>query len=89
MRSLMDMMVGSCEQTRELLSAHVEGELTGLRRLRVRLHLAGCDACSAAVRSLRRTIERLHELEDTFTPDPAPSVAPTVLQRIQRLDRER
>jgi anti-sigma factor RsiW len=88
MRSLMDVMVGSCEESRELLSAHVEGELTGLRRLRVRLHLAGCDACSAAVRSLRRTIERLHELEDTFTPDPAPSVAPTVLDRIRRLERD-
>ena len=84
----MDMIIGSCEETRELLSAHVEDELTGLRRLRVRLHLAGCDACSAAVRSLRKTIARLHELEGTFTPDPAPSVGPTVLERIQRLERE-
>jgi anti-sigma factor RsiW len=88
MRSLMDMMIGSCDETRELLSAHVDDELRGLRRLRVRLHLAGCDACSAAVRSLRKTIERLHELEDTFAPGPAPSVAPAVLERIQRVDRE-
>jgi anti-sigma factor RsiW len=50
----------------------------------VRLHLAGCDACSAVVRSLRKTIERLHELDDSFTPGPAPSVAPEVLERIQR-----
>jgi anti-sigma factor RsiW len=84
----MDIMVGSCAETRELLSAHVDGELTGLRRLRVRLHLAGCDACSAIARSLRQTIERLHELEGTFVPDPAPSAAPSVLDRIQRLDRE-
>jgi anti-sigma factor RsiW len=84
----MDMMVGSCEETRELLSAHVEGELSGLRRLRVRLHLAGCDVCSAVVRSLRKTIERLNELEGTFVPDPAPSAAPSVLERIQRLDRD-
>ena len=84
----MDMMVGSCAKTREQLSAHVDGELRGLRRLRVRLHLAGCDACSALVRSLRKTIERLHELEDDFAPAPAPSVAPTVLERIRRLDRE-
>jgi anti-sigma factor RsiW len=83
----MDTLVGSCEETRELLSAHVEGELRGLRRLRVRLHLAGCDLCSAAARSLRNTIERLHELEDTFAPDPAPSAAPSVLERI-RLERE-
>jgi len=88
MRSLMDMMVGSCEQTREQLSAHVDGELTGMRGLRVRLHLAGCDACSAVARSLRNTVERLHELEDSFVPEPAPSVAPAVLERIQRLNRE-
>lgn len=88
MGSLMDFMVGSCEETRELLSAHLEGDLRGLRRLRVRLHLAGCDACPAVARSLRKTIERLHDLEDTFRPGPAPSVAPAVLERIQRLDRE-
>jgi anti-sigma factor RsiW len=88
MRSLMDMLVGSCEHTREQLSAHLEGELTGLRGLRVRLHLAGCDACSAVARSLRKTIEHLRGLQDTFTPDPAPSVAPAVLERIQSLDRE-
>jgi anti-sigma factor RsiW len=84
----MDTLVGSCEETRELLSAHVEGELRGLRRLRVRLHLAGCDLCSAVARSLGNTIERLHELEDAFAPDPAPSVAPGVLDRIQRLESE-
>jgi anti-sigma factor RsiW len=87
-KSLMDMMVGSCEETREQLSAHVEGELTGRRRLRVRLHLAGCDACSAVAHSLRKTIERLHELEDSFAPGPAPSAASAVLERIRRLDDE-
>jgi anti-sigma factor RsiW len=84
----MDTLVGSCAETRELLSSHVDGELTGLRRFRVRLHLAGCDLCSAAVRSLRNTIERLNELEDAFVPEPAPSVAPGVVERIQRLERE-
>lgn len=84
----MDMMVGSCAQTREHLSAHLEGELTGLRGVRVRLHLAGCGACSAVARSLRKTVGRLHELDAAFAPPPAPSVAPAVLERIQRLDRE-
>ena len=88
MRSLMDMMVGSCEETREQLSAYLEGELTGPRRLRLRLHLAGCDACSAVARSLRQTVDRLHELEESFAPEPAPSVAPAVLERIERLERE-
>ncbi len=84
----MDMMVGSCAETRELLSDHVDGELHGLRRLRVRLHLAGCEACSAVARSLRTTVERLHELEESFAPEPAPSVAPAVLRRIQRPDQK-
>ncbi len=82
----MDTMVGSCAETREQLSAHIEGELTGLRRFRVRLHLAGCDACSAVARSLRNTIRRLHELDDGFVPEAAPSAAPAVLERIQRHD---
>lgn len=88
MGSLMDMMVGSCAETRELLSAHVDDELRGLRRLRVRLHLAGCDACSAVARSLRQTVEHLHDLQDSFAPDPAPSVAPVVLERIKRREDE-
>lgn len=75
--------MGSCEQTREQLSAHVDGELTGLRRLRVRLHLAGCSACSAVAESLRRTIERLQGLEQAFAPGPAPSVVPDLLERIR------
>ena len=82
----MDVMVGSCEETRERLSDHLEGELVGLRRLRVRLHLYGCDGCSAVARSLRRTVERLHELGNPFAPEPAPSVTPAVLERIRRRD---
>ena len=80
----MDIMVGSCAETREQLSAHLEGELAGLRRLRVRLHLAGCSACSAVARSLRQTIERLRQLEENFAPRPSPSVAPAVLERIRQ-----
>ncbi len=88
MRSLMDMMVGSCMETREQLSAHLEGELTGLRRLRVRLHLAGCSVCSAGARSLRKTIERLHQLDQAFAPGPSPSVVPAVLERIRESRQE-
>ena len=79
----MDMIVGSCTETGEQLSAHLEGELTGLRRLRVRLHLAGCSVCSAAARSLRTTIDRLHQLDQAFVPGPEPSVVPAVLERIR------
>ena len=88
MRSLMDVMVGSCAHTRDLLSEQLDGELTGLRRLRVRLHLAGCDACSSVARSLQATVERLHDLRESFLPSQAPSVAPAVLERVQHSDRE-
>jgi anti-sigma factor RsiW len=88
MKALMDMLVGSCEQTREQLSDHIEGELRGLRRLRVRLHLAGCSACSAVARSLRETVERLRQLEESFAPRPAPSAAPAVLERLRDPDAE-
>ena len=41
MKWLMEIMVGSYDETREQLAARLEGELRGLRRLRVWLHLAG------------------------------------------------
>jgi anti-sigma factor RsiW len=85
----MDTIVGSCEQTRAQLSDHLDGELHGTRRLRVRLHLAGCEACTAVARSLRATIERLHRLEESFHPDPAtPSAVRAVLERIRKSDLE-
>jgi anti-sigma factor RsiW len=83
-KALVDLLSGSCDQTREQLSAYLEGELTGVRRLRVRMHLAGCSACSAALRSLRKTVERLRELGDL--PDATPSVAPAVVARVRELD---
>jgi predicted anti-sigma-YlaC factor YlaD len=85
LKSLMDMVVGSCEETSALLSAHLEGELKGLRRLRVRMHLAGCSVCSAVLRSLRDTVERLRQLDGEVTPPPARSVVPAVLERIRAL----
>ncbi len=84
----MEIMVGSCEETSAQLSAHLEGELSGLRGLRVRMHLAGCSACSAVLRSLRKTVERLRQLDEDFAPAPAPSVVPAVLERIRRLGPE-
>jgi anti-sigma factor RsiW len=88
MKSLMDTIVGSCAETRELLFAHVDDELRGLLRLRVRPRLAGCDACSAVARSWSQTVEHLHQVQDSFVPDPAFSGAPVVLERIQRREDE-
>lgn len=88
MKTLMDIMIGSCEDTREQLSAHLEGELRGLRRQRVRLHLAGCSVCAAVARSLRQTIDRLRQLDGSFAPGASPSVAPAVLEQIRDSQRE-
>jgi predicted anti-sigma-YlaC factor YlaD len=87
-KPLMDLVVGSCETTRAQLSEHLEGELTGVRRLRLRLHLAGCTACSAVACGLAETIEWLQRLGGSFTPEPAPSIVPDLVERIHRAERE-
>ena len=81
----MDAIVGSCAETRELLSDRIEGELRGWRRLRVSMHLLGCDRCRAVLRSLIRTVEHVHELgRMDFAPAPRGSVAEDVVARIRR-----
>ncbi len=89
MKSLMGMMVGSCEKSRALFSAHLEDELKGMRHVRLRFHLTGCSACSAIARSLQATVDRLHELgEDAFAPPQTGSVVPAVVERIRRFGDE-
>lgn len=73
---------GSCHETGEHLSEHLEGELRGLRRLRVARHLARCELCQAVLRSLIRTLEELRSLAPA-APAPAPSVVPAVVARIR------
>lgn len=81
---MMDAVVGSCAETREQLSDQLDGELHGWRRLRVSMHLKGCDGCCAVFRSLRRTVEHVHELGRVdFAPAPEGSVADDVLIRIR------
>jgi predicted anti-sigma-YlaC factor YlaD len=73
---------GSCHETGEHLSEHLDGELRGLRRLRVTRHLARCELCRAVLRSLTRTLEELRSL-GRVEPPPSPSVAPAVIARIR------
>jgi predicted anti-sigma-YlaC factor YlaD len=73
---------GTCHETGEHLSAHLDGELRGLRRLRIACHLARCELCQAVLRSLLRTLEELRSLGRTeFAPEP--SVVPAVVARIR------
>lgn len=73
---------GTCHETGEHLSEQLDGELRGLRRLRVARHLARCELCQAVLRSLIRTLEELRSL-GKIHPAPAPSVVPTVMARIR------
>lgn len=82
---MMDAIVGSCEQTQEQLSDRLDGELRGLRRLRVAAHLARCDRCRAVLSSLSRTVEQVRLLgRADFAPPPTRSVSDDVVERIRR-----
>jgi len=86
-QKLMDAMVGSCEETQAQLSARLEGELRGLRRLRVAAHLARCHGCQSVMRSLARTVEQVRLLGKApdFAPaQPGQSVSDDVAERIRR-----
>lgn len=84
-QKMMDAVIGSCEETQEQLSDRLDGELRGLRRLRVSLHLSRCDRCRAVMRSLSRTVEQVRLLgRADFVPPPGPSVTDVVAERIRR-----
>jgi predicted anti-sigma-YlaC factor YlaD len=74
---------GSCEETAEHLSDHLENELRGLRRFRILRHLASCALCAAAFWSLRRTVGGLRALCRS-EPVAAPALADVVVERIRR-----
>ena len=84
-QQMMDAVVGSCAETRDQLSDRIEGELRGWRRVRVSMHLMGCDRCRTVLRSLIRTVEHVHELGRVdFAPTPDGSVADDVVARIRQ-----
>jgi predicted anti-sigma-YlaC factor YlaD len=73
---------GSCDEARDRLSDHLDGELRGWRRLRVVRHLRSCDRCREVVASLARAIEQLRSLGRN---DPTQlTVADAVVARIQQ-----
>jgi predicted anti-sigma-YlaC factor YlaD len=75
------LLSGSCDETRESLSDHLEGELRGLRRRRVLRHLSGCDRCREVLRTLMHTIDQLHSVGRDA--DPPASVVDAVLARVR------
>jgi predicted anti-sigma-YlaC factor YlaD len=78
--------MATCAQTRERLSAHLEGELRGREAKRVLRHLARCPHCREALRTLARAVDGLRHLgrRDALSTSSDPSVVPVVVERIRR-----
>jgi predicted anti-sigma-YlaC factor YlaD len=72
----------SCEETRELLSDYVEGELDDRPRRRVARHLRLCRRCRAVWRALIATMNGLRALAAT-DPPLQPAFADSVVARIR------
>jgi predicted anti-sigma-YlaC factor YlaD len=87
MELVMRPWVATCDETRERLSAHLEGDLKGREAKRVLRHLARCHHCQELLRSLARAVDSLRTLGQTKVPSPAPSIADSVIGRIRREQR--
>lgn len=59
MKTMMGLMAGglSCEQVDEGLDDYLEGEMSWAKRMRFRMHLLVCKACSAYLAAYRKTVE--------------------------------
>ena len=58
----------TCEAVRDLLSAHLDGELDEAERRVVEGHLAACAACAADREALRRTVGLVKDLPRESAP---------------------
>lgn len=77
---------GSCEETRDRLSDHLEGTLPPRRERRVRRHLRYCRRCRSVYASLVRTVESVRELGRRDDVEPSGSAVRAVIERIRRQD---
>jgi anti-sigma factor RsiW len=76
------LLEASCAATAEALSDRLEGELRGLRRLRISRHLARCARCRVTLASLVRLVQALRALGGAEAPADR-SVADRVLTRLR------
>lgn len=81
MNRILRALSASCDGTARLLSEYADGELRGLRRLRVEAHLAACAGCRTVYSSLVATLEALRTLGQV-EPEPQPLLAEAVRKRI-------
>lgn len=66
-----------CDGVRRDLSDALDGKLPAWRVAVIRMHLAVCEPCEAIARSLKRTVDLLHELRDEPVPDEGQGRGPT------------
>lgn len=83
MRLLMRPWIGSCAETEERLSGHLESELPPREERRVRRHLAHCRRCRRVYESLARAVEHIRSLAREDLTAPMPSVVEAVTERIR------
>ncbi|MBI4317654.1 MAG: zf-HC2 domain-containing protein [Chloroflexi bacterium] len=57
-----------CHDISELLSAHIDGQVTQGERERVQRHLDSCASCTEELRSMQETVQLLHELAPVRVP---------------------
>lgn len=85
MLTLMRPWIGSCSETQDSLSAHLDGELAPREARRVARHLRVCRRCQAVLQSLARVVDGVRRLGQAAD-HARPSVAESVLDRIRRDD---
>lgn len=70
----------SCEDYRALISAALDGELSGEEQRTLKEHLAGCEEC----RAYREALRELSGLLSQDLPTPDESFCPAVMEKIRR-----
>ena len=60
-----------CREAVDLMTAYLDGELSGRDRARLEAHLADCPHCNEDLEQLRATVEALGRVEPDDLPDEA------------------
>ena len=76
-----------CEEVRDLMSDHVDGELDPEEHKRVDDHVSFCPRCRQVLTNLQHTLQRLGLLSDVEPPGADDPDA--VAERVRRAWRER
>lgn len=73
----------NCRRVSSLISAYMDGELTGVEMLQIRRHLDDCPACTSQYESLRSTKQLLSRLP---YPEPRPGLAQALCARLDSIE---